>query len=365
MIEFGVSVEVSDQYVLVGASGTESDSTASGSVWLFTEVAGEFVEKELFESPEKSVHDLYGSCLQAVSSSQFLVSAPRAHSQEDNSGAVYSYVKEGEQWLLRQKIVSPREITEGFFGCSISFSENRLLIGAFQERTDTIISGAAYCYQMNEQPQFELRERIVPKDASDHDYFGLSVSLSGNQALVSSPKFEHKKAFRDIGCVDIFTITDEAVELVAKILPEDGMADDHFGLAFAASETDLLIGSRFNGNMFANDGASYFYNIRQAVGVDLEVLSNQTPMLLKLSPNPFLYESTLYYQLEHQGRISIKVYNLNGQLVRSLIDKNLPSGLHQVIWDGKDDKGQILPAGSYTCQIVAGIHVESIIWIKG
>lgn len=64
-------------------------------------------------------------------------------------------------------------------------------------------------------------------------------------------------------------------------------------------------------------------------------------------PNPFNPHTTISFSLPEMSKASLKVYNLKGQLVRSVINGELSAGLHQVLFDGKDEKGRDLSSGIY------------------
>ena len=54
--------------------------------------------------------------------------------------------------------------------------------------------------------------------------------------------------------------------------------------------------------------------------------------------------------------VSLRIYNLLGQLVRILVNEPMMSGNYQVIWDGKDDKGKEVASGIYFCKLKAGSY---------
>jgi len=54
--------------------------------------------------------------------------------------------------------------------------------------------------------------------------------------------------------------------------------------------------------------------------------------------------------------VSLRIYNLLGQLVRTLVDERMMPGDYQVIWDGKDDKGKEVASGIYFCKLTAGSY---------
>jgi hypothetical protein len=64
-------------------------------------------------------------------------------------------------------------------------------------------------------------------------------------------------------------------------------------------------------------------------------------------PNPFDQETSIAFELPQKTRVSIKVYDVRGRLVRTLVDEVQPEGKHQLAWDGKDSGGKQTPAGIY------------------
>ncbi|OYD14300.1 hypothetical protein CH333_08335, partial [candidate division WOR-3 bacterium JGI_Cruoil_03_44_89] len=103
---------------------------------------------------------------------------------------------------------------------------------------------------------------------------------------------------------------------------------------------------------------------------DAEVLA--TPLLYQNYPNPFSSYTTIYYSVadckthtEDQGwlektHVSIKIYNVMGQEVTTLIDKEMHSGCYSVCWDGRDKSGREVPNGIYFCQM----EVEKLSSVK-
>jgi hypothetical protein len=72
------------------------------------------------------------------------------------------------------------------------------------------------------------------------------------------------------------------------------------------------------------------------------------------APNPFADETTMRYQLSAAANVSLKIYNITGQLVKTLVDSRQASGVHSVRWNGNDDRGQRAATGVYLCQLKAG-----------
>jgi len=76
-------------------------------------------------------------------------------------------------------------------------------------------------------------------------------------------------------------------------------------------------------------------------------------------PNPFNPETVIKFTLPLDTRVSLKIYNILGQVVNTLVDEALPAGSHSVVWDGKNEQGSDVASGVYFYRIKAGDY-ESI-----
>ncbi|MDI6740716.1 MAG: FlgD immunoglobulin-like domain containing protein, partial [Candidatus Edwardsbacteria bacterium] len=74
----------------------------------------------------------------------------------------------------------------------------------------------------------------------------------------------------------------------------------------------------------------------------------------------------IHYQLKADGAVSLKVYNLAGQLVRTLVDGRQPSGAHSVHWNGRNDAGQSAANGVYVYRLAVNgfTGIRKIVIIK-
>lgn len=68
---------------------------------------------------------------------------------------------------------------------------------------------------------------------------------------------------------------------------------------------------------------------------------------LLAAPNPFNPETSIRYVLPRDGRATLRVYGIDGTLVRSLLDRVEAAGPHAVPWDGRDQSGRRAPSGTY------------------
>ncbi len=86
-------------------------------------------------------------------------------------------------------------------------------------------------------------------------------------------------------------------------------------------------------------------------GIDDDILYPLATQISENYPNPFNQATTIKYALKVNSEISIEIYNIKGQKIRTLIDSKMQSGPHSIFWDGKDEKGQAVPSGIYFSKI--------------
>jgi len=73
-------------------------------------------------------------------------------------------------------------------------------------------------------------------------------------------------------------------------------------------------------------------------------------------PNPFNPQTTISFAVKDVDFVTLEIYNLKGQMVRSLIKGVMPSGYHKVIWDGKDGLGRPTGSGIYYYRMRCGAY---------
>jgi hypothetical protein len=103
-------------------------------------------------------------------------------------------------------------------------------------------------------------------------------------------------------------------------------------------------------------GLSGSYTLRVDTGitsVDPEVTVRRTA-LEAITPNPFNPQTSIRFALEQGGPVEIVVYNLRGELVRTLVREERIAGRHVVTWNGRDDRGSQVASGVYSVMLRAG-----------
>ncbi len=76
-------------------------------------------------------------------------------------------------------------------------------------------------------------------------------------------------------------------------------------------------------------------------------------------PNPFNPTTTIRYSIKAPSRVSLRIYNVAGQLVRTLVKEHLKSNDYKVRWDGKDNAGNDVSTGVYFYRLTAGTFTQT------
>jgi flagellar hook assembly protein FlgD len=88
--------------------------------------------------------------------------------------------------------------------------------------------------------------------------------------------------------------------------------------------------------------------------VDDKTVSAASFVLSANYPNPFNPSTEIRYAVPAAGRVTLTVFNLRGEKVRTLADGMMPAGSHKAVWDGLDSNGAAVSSGVYVYRLDAG-----------
>lgn len=74
-------------------------------------------------------------------------------------------------------------------------------------------------------------------------------------------------------------------------------------------------------------------------------------------PNPFNMETQIRYSLPESRRVMLRIYDIRGRLVRTLVDAEKTAGAHTIRWDGRNSYGRVVSSGIYIYRLQAGEDV--------
>jgi hypothetical protein len=150
-----------------------------------------------------------------------------------------------------------------YFGSSVAISGNIALVGADYESSLASSAGAAYLFDLNTGKQLF---KLLAPDGAAGDVFGYSVAVDGNRALVGSTKQNNR------GAAYVFDVSTGAFLL--KITADDAVAEDQFAFSVALSGNLAVIGAPRVDQTATDAGAAYVYDIR--TGTKLHKLTPST-----------------------------------------------------------------------------------------
>ncbi|MFQ5584263.1 MAG: T9SS type A sorting domain-containing protein [Calditrichia bacterium] len=97
-------------------------------------------------------------------------------------------------------------------------------------------------------------------------------------------------------------------------------------------------------------------------GMNRSLQATQIPAEFALSqnyPNPFNPATTITISLPEDRKVQLHIYDITGRQLRTLLEQPLPAGVHQLVWNGRNDKGGLVSSGVYVYRIIAGDFVQS------
>ena len=119
------------------------------------------------------------------------------------------------------------------------------------------------------------------------------------------------------------------------------------------AQTDTVTVSEGAWNVIATDGQSF--KTASAVGGQLRVDGRQLiPDVLEIKqsyPNPFTAFTTIEYDVPSDQNVVIRIFNIRGQIVKTLVDEDKSPGYYSIVWDGTNDNGDEVSSGVYFCQM--------------
>jgi hypothetical protein len=118
--------------------------------------------------------------------------------------------------------------------------------------------------------------------------------------------------------------------------------------------------------VYATNGFSVLVDLSTTVS-DIDIMLETMPEIFGLEqnfPNPFNPTTMIKFSIAKSSDITLTVFNLNGQKVRTLIRQHLSPGQHSVQWDSHDDQGLPVSSGTYFYQLLVQQGGKRIVDVK-
>ena len=141
------------------------------------------------------------------------------------------------------------------FGCSVAIAGNIAIVGAYRnDDGGGNASGSAYLFDIATGTQFD---KLTASDAEAGDYFGWSVAIDGNVAIIGA-RLDDDGGY-DFGSAYLFGVT-TGVQ-IAKLTASDAAAGDHFGCSVAIYGDVAIVGATEDDDGGSSSGSAYLFDV--------------------------------------------------------------------------------------------------------
>ena len=149
--------------------------------------------------------------------------------------------------------------------------------------------------------------------------------------------------------------------LSGQINTPTGLTGDDWSVTASTGPFTIAVGDSLTMDfamVWGEDQADFYVNAEAALVVDLSGLTPVAdgvpgaPLLAQNMPNPFNPQTTIEFTTGRDGHVRLGVYDLKGQLVAMLANREYAPGTHTVIWSGRNDNGDAMPSGMYLYRVM-------------
>jgi hypothetical protein len=172
---------------------------------------------------------------------------------------VFTLIRPMPVWAdapLVNKLVAADGAPVDYFGTSVSISRDVCVIGADGDDDRGADAGAAYIYRF-EDPNWVEEVKLTASDGQEYDYFGLSVSVSGEVCVVGARGDDDNGLAS--GSSYVFRFDGEHWIEEAKLTASDGATWDHFGHSVSISGNVCIVGAKNDYDNGDGSGSAYIF----------------------------------------------------------------------------------------------------------
>ncbi len=357
---FGYSVSIDGDYSVIGVPYDNVLDT--GSAYIFHSNGNTWTEQAKITASDGDYQDRFGSSV-SIHGDYVLIGAPT----DDWKGSAYIFHRNGTTWTEQVKLTASDGEGYDDYGYSVSISGDYAVIGVRADDDNGANSGSAYIFYRNGITWSE-QAKITASDGAAFDFFGYSVSISGDYAVFGAYGDDDNGYYS--GSAYMFHRIGITWSEQAKIIASDGDYCDIFGKSVSISGDYAVISAyRDDDNGYDSGSAYIFYNDGVSVEEEHENIIVQT-LLIGNYPNPFNPFTTISFTTEHTSlrnasawqaeNTELIIYNLKGQKVKTFpINSSTHTPINSVVWDGRDENNQLVENGIYFYTFKAGKFEET------
>ena len=176
MFNFGMSVAISGDTIVVGCQG-RPPTTIPGA-YVFVRTGTTWTQQQKLTSSDYETGD--GFSVHVAIDGDTVLAGALAHA--GGTGAGYVFVRSGTTWTQQKKLIGSDTVAGDGFGASVAISGNTAVLSSPYKATN---AGAAYVF-VRSGTSWTEQQKVTASDATNNSYFGFSVSLSNDTALLGA-----------------------------------------------------------------------------------------------------------------------------------------------------------------------------------
>jgi len=251
---FGSSVSTDRDYGVVGAYWDDDNGTNSGSVYVFHNDGNGWRQETKLTAGEGA--DNFGVSV-SLSGDYLIVGAHQDDDGGNNSGSAYVLHRNGSSWTQQTKLTAGDGAAGDFFGYSVSIDGDYAIVGAYQDDDHGTNSGAAYIFHRSGS-SWTQQTKLTPGDGAAGDFFGYSVSIDGDYAIVGAHKDDDNGI--NSGSSYVFHRNGGSWTQEAKLTASDGAKVDNFGYSVSVSGARAIVGAHLDDDNGRESGSAYVFH---------------------------------------------------------------------------------------------------------
>ena len=241
--EFGDSVALDGDTLVVGAYGDDDKGLDSGSVYVFVRSGSTWSQQQKLFANDGVADDLFGITF-ALDGDTLVVSAPGDDDKGPRSGSVYVLVRSGTTWSQQQKLVANDGAENDYFA-SVALDGDTLVVGAYGDDDKGSESGSVYVF-VRSGTTWSQQQKLVANDGRLEHFFGNSVALDGDTVVIGAT-YDDDKGSKS-GSAYVFVRSGTTWSQQQKLFANDGAAEYYFGASVALDGDTVVIGATMGGD---------------------------------------------------------------------------------------------------------------------
>jgi hypothetical protein len=312
--EFGYAVAISGDVVVVGARKDSEKGLYSGSVYVFRNNGSTWIREAKLYADDAQAQEYFGSSV-AIDGDTLVVGATKGGEGDLQTGSVYVFKYNGFDWEEETELFAENLAHKDQFGYSVAIEGDTILVGAPRHDDGEADSGAAYVFRRNAGTWFP-KSNLKGSELFEKAYFGTSVSLSGNTAVVGAYRNDlfaaDNSVMEDTGSAYVFRFDGSIWPEEEKLIPADAVGGEEFGWAVAISGDTVVVGAHKDGDL---SGSVYVYTLNQPpvadAGADQEVEEGSQVTLKGSDSYDLDYDDLQYSWTQIDDGPSVDLYAIN------------------------------------------------------